>query len=373
NASPYDYCTGDPVNCTDLDGNWGMPKWLKKTVTVVAKVAEVASYIPGPIGAVAAAVSSVSYAATGNWAKAAEMAVTAVAASVGAGPVVKAAATAVRTSRAAARVQKVASTARNVFRRSGCNSFAPDTPVLMGDGSYLPIDEIEVGDYVSATDPKTGKTEPQPVLAVIIGYATKHMVEVRTEGDDAAPGIEATASHPFWTEEDGWVDAADLQPGDHLRSPDGSTPVVSAVLDLGEVADQLVYNLNVGNTHTYTILDGTGHDVLVHNSACGLNANNLNCSCGSHLYKIYVKGTNILHKYGTGTGSKRHGLRLDGKSKRAEKQVRKLNKKAGYEKYESKVLRRFGTVGAAKKVETAKIRKHTKRFGRRAPGNPVDH
>ncbi|MFE2108123.1 ricin-type beta-trefoil lectin domain protein [Kitasatospora sp. NPDC059463] len=373
NASPYDYCTGDPVNCTDLDGNWGMPKWLKKTVTVVAKVAEVASYIPGPIGAVAAAVSSVSYAATGNWAKAAEMAVTAVAASVGAGPVVKAAATAVRTSRAAARVQKVASTARNVFRRSGCNSFAPDTPVLMGDGSYLPIDEIEVGDYVSATDPKTGKTEPQPVLAVIVGYATKHMVEVRTEGDDDAPGIEATASHPFWTEEDGWVDAADLQPGDHLRSPDGSTPVVGSVVDLGEVADQLVYNLNVGNTHTYTILDGTGHDVLVHNSACGLNANNLNCSCGSHLYKIYVKGTNILHKYGTGTGSKRHGLRLDGKSKRAEKQVRKLNKKAGYEKYESKVLRRFGTVGAAKKVETAKIRKHTKRFGRRAPGNPVDH
>ncbi|MEV7027496.1 RHS repeat-associated core domain-containing protein, partial [Kitasatospora sp. NPDC093558] len=47
NASPYDYCTGDPVNCTDLDGNWGMPKWLKKTVHVVARVAEVASYIPG--------------------------------------------------------------------------------------------------------------------------------------------------------------------------------------------------------------------------------------------------------------------------------------------------------------------------------------
>ncbi|MEV7603558.1 ricin-type beta-trefoil lectin domain protein, partial [Kitasatospora sp. NPDC089797] len=88
NASPYDYCTGDPINCTDLDGNWGMPKWLKKTVEVVAKVAEVAAYIPGPIGSVAAAVSAVSYAATGNWQQAAVMAATVVAAAVGATAVV---------------------------------------------------------------------------------------------------------------------------------------------------------------------------------------------------------------------------------------------------------------------------------------------
>ncbi|MFE7564056.1 RHS repeat domain-containing protein, partial [Kitasatospora sp. NPDC057500] len=107
NASAYDYCTGDPVNCTDLDGNWGMPKWLKKTVQVVAVVAEVvATVVPGPIGAVAAAVSSVSYAATGNWEKAAEMAVTAVAATVGAGPVVKVAAAAVKTTKVAAKVPK---------------------------------------------------------------------------------------------------------------------------------------------------------------------------------------------------------------------------------------------------------------------------
>ncbi len=23
NANAYDYCTGDPINCTDLDGRWG--------------------------------------------------------------------------------------------------------------------------------------------------------------------------------------------------------------------------------------------------------------------------------------------------------------------------------------------------------------
>ncbi|MFE3246257.1 RHS repeat-associated core domain-containing protein, partial [Kitasatospora indigofera] len=116
NASPYDYCTGDPVNCTDLDGNWGMPKWLKKTVQIVAVVAEIASNIPGPIGAAAAAVSAVSYAATGNWAKAAEMAVTAVAQTVGAGPVVKATASVVKSVRAASKAAKVPTLAKTVFR-----------------------------------------------------------------------------------------------------------------------------------------------------------------------------------------------------------------------------------------------------------------
>ncbi|MFE7493109.1 RHS repeat-associated core domain-containing protein, partial [Kitasatospora sp. NPDC057541] len=116
NASAYDYCTGDPVNCTDLDGNWGMPKWLKKTVEVVAKVAEVASNIPGPVGAIAATVSAVSYAATGNWAKAAEMAVTAVAQTVGAGPVVKAVAVGIKCTRAATKAAKVVQKAKVVYR-----------------------------------------------------------------------------------------------------------------------------------------------------------------------------------------------------------------------------------------------------------------
>lgn len=85
NSTAYDYCSGDPVNCSDLDGNWGLPKCLKKALQVVAKVAEVASYIPGPIGASAAAVSMVAYAATGNRDKAFEMGVTVAAALIGAG------------------------------------------------------------------------------------------------------------------------------------------------------------------------------------------------------------------------------------------------------------------------------------------------
>ena len=95
NATAYDYCTADPVNCTDLDGNlgWG---WAKKALKKVAKVAEVASNIPGPIGAAAAGISAGAYAATGNRGKALEMGLTAAAQMVGAGGVVKVGAAAIR-------------------------------------------------------------------------------------------------------------------------------------------------------------------------------------------------------------------------------------------------------------------------------------
>jgi RHS repeat-associated protein len=68
-ANDYDYVTGDPINATDLDGTmWG---WLKAAVHVVTKVAEVASWIPGPIGAVAGGVAAAGNAIQGNWGRAA--------------------------------------------------------------------------------------------------------------------------------------------------------------------------------------------------------------------------------------------------------------------------------------------------------------
>ncbi|MEV7776132.1 polymorphic toxin-type HINT domain-containing protein [Kitasatospora sp. NPDC086791] len=273
NAGPYDYCTGDPINCTDLDGNWGMPKWLKKTVEVVAKVAEVASVIPGPIGAIAATVSAVSYAATGNWEKAAEMAVTAVAATVGAGPVVKAAVTAVRATRAATRVERAASAARTAYRSTAtaakrvfakCNSFAPDTPVLLADGSYRPISDIEIGDRVVASDPTTGESLAEPVLDVIVGYGTKHLIGIGTGSTPGAPGLVVTDEHPLWVEGRGWTPAAQVEPGDLLVSPEGVRTTVTVRVDYGPRTDELVYNLTVGDLHTFTVLSGDD-EVLTHN------------------------------------------------------------------------------------------------------------
>lgn len=87
NSTAYDYCSGDPVNCTDLDGQWGFfSNLVKKIAKKVAKVAEVvAMVVPGPVGAAAAAISAGAYAVTGNRAKALEMTVGIALAAVGAG------------------------------------------------------------------------------------------------------------------------------------------------------------------------------------------------------------------------------------------------------------------------------------------------
>ncbi|MFI8085418.1 DNRLRE domain-containing protein [Kitasatospora sp. NPDC086009] len=302
NAGAYDYCTGDPVNCTDLDGHWGMPKWLKKTVHVVAKVAEVASYIPGPIGSAAAAVSAVSYAATGNWRKAAEMSITAAAGLVGGNTAVRAGFAAARYSRGAARVRRVSSRVRSVFRRTGCNSFDPGTPVLMGDGGQLPIGEVQVGDLVLSTDPATGQTRPEPVLSVIYGYGTKHLVDIETAtadpstatasasatGDpDTAAALRVTAEHPVWVSGKGWTDAAQVRVGDSLVTPAGTPVPVTRVTDRGEIADQLVVNLTIGDQHTYSVRVGDDWVVAHNKNACHIDLPHI---LGGHGAKSRVAG-----------------------------------------------------------------------------------
>ncbi|MFE0646127.1 DNRLRE domain-containing protein [Streptomyces sp. NPDC058877] len=261
NANPYDYCAGDPVNCTDLDGNWGFS--FKKMFKRVARVAEVASYIPGPIGNIASAVGAISYAATGNWRKAAEMSVGIAFGS--AGRVAVKAFKAVRAIRKAGRINRWASRAR---RASRCNSFAPDTPVLMADGSYLPIGAIQIGDQVLATDPVTGDTTAQPVLDVIAGYGTKHLVEIDTDLDTSNGSLLATADHPLWVIGRGWIPASRITVGDLLLSPTGEGTPVRMVQDLGEIDNQSVFNLNVGNVHTFVINDGNVDEVAHNSNAC---------------------------------------------------------------------------------------------------------
>ncbi|MET9618139.1 Hint domain-containing protein, partial [Kitasatospora indigofera] len=233
--------------------------------------AEVASYIPGPIGGIAAAVSAVSYAATGNWAKAAEMTITAAASLVGANTAVKAAMTTVKATRAATRVGKAASAARSAYRITAnaarkifnkCNSFAPETFVLMADGSYLPIEEIEVGDYVSAVDPESGEASSKPVLEVYVGYGEKHLIEISTTGPGSP--IVATGEHPMLMHGRGWVSAEMIETGDRLVAADGSFVSVASIRDLGQVSDALVYNLSVGDVHTFAIHSGN-YDLVVHN------------------------------------------------------------------------------------------------------------
>jgi len=272
-ATAYDYCNADPINCLDLDGRWGIKlpslSSIKNAVTVVAKVASVASMIPGPIGTIAGVVSAGAYAATGNWKEAAWAMAGAAAAVVGAGAAVKLAKVAVTAVRAS-RVTKAAAPIGKAARGASCplrNSFAPETPVKLASGAHVPISDITTGEYVVAVDPITGTETAQPVLNVIVGYGAKHLVEIDLDGDTST-SLTATAGHPIWVIGTGWTDAINVRAGDSLLTDSGSMVAVQSVRDRGSVVEQTVFNLNVGNVHTY-VVGVDDEDVVVHN--CGTN------------------------------------------------------------------------------------------------------
>jgi hypothetical protein len=153
------------------------------------------------------------------------------------------------------------------------NSFIPGTLVLMADGSTKPIEDVETGDKVLATDPQTGETTAETVTAEIKGEGLKHLVKltVDTDGSEgtATDMITATDGHPFWVPELGeWIDATDLKSGQWLRTSAGTLVQITAVEH--RTSDSVsVHNLTVDDAHTYYALAGA-IPVLVHN--CNLSA-----------------------------------------------------------------------------------------------------
>jgi len=114
------------------------------------------------------------------------------------------------------------------------NSFVAGTPVLLASGAHRPIEEVQPGDEVVATDPTTGRTEARPVTGVIVGQGQKQLVEI-TVGDGGGT-ITATDGHPFWLPgQHRWAEAKDLRPGDLLRTAAGTSVQVRAVREFAQV------------------------------------------------------------------------------------------------------------------------------------------
>ncbi|MDF5756272.1 SpvB/TcaC N-terminal domain-containing protein [Spongiactinospora sp. TRM90649] len=154
-------------------------------------------------------------------------------------------------------------------RSGGClNSFTPGTGVLMADGTAKPIEEVELGDEVLATDPETDRTEAKAVTDLILGEGDKDLVEISVDIDgdrgDRTADITATDGHPFWVAgENRWVDAGELKPGMWFRTSTGAYVRVDAVSE--RTAQRRVHNLTVEDIHTFYVLAGTT-PILVHNS-----------------------------------------------------------------------------------------------------------
>ena len=169
---------------------------------------------------------------------------------------------------AARRVEEAA--AGSSCKKTG-NSFTPDTRVVLADGSSKPIEEIELGDEVLATDPQTGATEARPVVALVVGEGHKNLVEVTVDTDghagDATGSVIATDGHPFWVADlNTWVTAAKLAPGQWLRTSAGTWVQIAAVRPFTQ--ERRVHNLTIADTHTYYVLAGD-QPVLVHNCNIG--------------------------------------------------------------------------------------------------------
>ena len=135
------------------------------------------------------------------------------------------------------------------------------------DGSSKPIEKVELGDLVVATDPEGGKTAARAVTRLIAGQGDKNLVQVTVDSDGSHGGrtgtVVATDHHPFWVPRlHRWVDVTDLQAGQWLQTSAGTWVQITAVIRWAE--HTRVHNLTIDDLHTYYVLAGNT-PVLVHN------------------------------------------------------------------------------------------------------------
>ena len=182
---------------------------------------------------------------------------------------------------AAAKAKALAAKAKAKTRKaagdgSSCpipHSFVAGTTVLLADGTSKPIEDVEPGDTVRATDPKTGASEDRKVTHTIRTDDDKEFVDVTVAGPDGPHTITTTATHPFWSEtRQKWVDAGDLRDDELLRTAAGTYVQVSA-LDAYQGKER-THDLTVDGLHTYYVTAGDT-SLLVHNAGhqCQSDAN----------------------------------------------------------------------------------------------------
>jgi len=148
-------------------------------------------------------------------------------------------------------------------------SFTRDTLVTTSEG-LLPIEDIQVGDYVLAFDEGTGAVDYYPVSATM--SKIDPILTVLTIDDEI---IVTTPIHPFYTtrsvpwniSDDGygeWTVAGDLKVGDHVLHVDGGSGAVQNIVTLHIPTE--MFDLTVENAHTFFIGEGQW---LVHNCPIG--------------------------------------------------------------------------------------------------------
>lgn len=146
--------------------------------------------------------------------------------------------------------------AKSLKPESG-NCFVAGTLVAAENG-YIPIEEVEPGDYVWAWDEETGDVALKQVVETYINE-TEELVHLSVNGEE----ITCTPGHPFYSPVKGWTEAVHLRAGDILVLVNGEYVVVEWVQHELLERPVKVYNFQVADYHTYYVSDSC---VLVHNT-----------------------------------------------------------------------------------------------------------
>jgi len=135
----------------------------------------------------------------------------------------------------------------------------------MADGTSRPIEDVNVGDKVMATDPVAGKSEPKQVTQ-LHRNTDKDLTDLTARDQDGVTKVETTWHHPFWNaSERKWSDAKDLKPGTKLLVKGKGAVTVVAVLN--KLGVEEMRDLTVAGIHTYYVI-ASDQPVLVHNNNC---------------------------------------------------------------------------------------------------------
>jgi hypothetical protein len=116
----------------------------------------------------------------------------------------------------------------------------------------VPIEKVQVGDWVLAQDVESGELTYKPVEAVTKGPPLP-LVEMHV----GQQTIRCTHGHLFWVSGTGWRMAKELKVGDRLHTTKG-TLTVDSVEKTGEAA---CHNLIIPDFNTYFVTD---EQILVH-------------------------------------------------------------------------------------------------------------
>ena len=149
-----------------------------------------------------------------------------------------------------------------VFDKSDCSKgggngcFLAGTKILMEDGYYKNIEDVEQGDYV------VSDKGPSRVIKTFVHYDMDSYLIINNE-------LKVTANHPIFIN-GVWKQAGEIIIGDKLLDKRNNLVIVYNVEEVSE--DIIVYNLEVENYHTYY-----AEDYLVHNKGPGCLVN-WNCT-----------------------------------------------------------------------------------------------